>query len=87
MVELEAVVDESDLWLLYGLIEDHVRFTRSALGRRVLDNWEHLVARFVKVMPTDYRRVLQARRAASARRGADADARGGRPHLAVVGGS
>jgi glutamate synthase (NADPH/NADH) large chain len=65
MVELESVVDESDLWLLYGLIEDHVRFTGSPLGRRVLDNWEHLVARFVKVMPIEYKRVLQARRAAS----------------------
>ncbi len=65
MVELESVVDESDLWLLYGLVEDHVRFTGSPLGRRVLDNWEHLVARFVKIMPIDYKRVLQARRAAS----------------------
>jgi len=65
MVELESLVDESDLWLVYSLIEDHVRFTASALGRRVLDNWEHLVARFVKVMPVDYKRVLQARRAAS----------------------
>jgi glutamate synthase (NADPH/NADH) large chain len=31
----------------------------------VLDNWQHLVSRFVKVMPTDYKRVLQARRAAA----------------------
>ena len=70
MVELESVVDESDLWLLYGLVEDHVRFTGSPLGRRVIDNWEHLVARFVKVMPVDYKRVLQSRRASasSARR-------------------
>jgi glutamate synthase (NADPH/NADH) large chain len=30
----------------------------------VLDNWELMVPRFVKVMPTDYKRVLQARRAA-----------------------
>jgi glutamate synthase (NADPH/NADH) large chain len=80
LVELEAVVDESDLWLLYGLVETHVRLTRSALGRRVLDNWEHLVARFVKVMPTDYKRVLQTRRAASTRRVVP-------PSLAVVGGS
>jgi len=64
MVELESLVDESDLWLVYNLIEDHVRFTASALGRRVLDNWDHLVARFVKVMPNDYKRVLQVRRAA-----------------------
>src|SRR4029079_16608853 len=65
MVALESVVEESALWLLNSLIEDHVRFTSSPLGRRVLDNWEHLVARFVKVMPTDSKRVLQARRAAS----------------------
>jgi glutamate synthase (NADPH/NADH) large chain len=65
VVELESVVEESDLWLLHSLIEDHVRFTASPLGRRVLDNWEHLIARFVKVMPIDYKRVLQSRRAAA----------------------
>jgi glutamate synthase (NADPH/NADH) large chain len=65
MVELESLVDESDLWLVYGLIEDHVRHTASPLGRRILDTWEVMVARFVKVMPTDYKRVLQQRRAAS----------------------
>jgi glutamate synthase (NADPH/NADH) large chain len=62
MVELESVIDESDMWLLHGLVEDHVRVTGSPLGRRVLDNWEHLVARFVKVMPTDYKRVLTERK-------------------------
>jgi glutamate synthase (NADPH/NADH) large chain len=65
MVELESLVDESDLWLVYGLIEEHHRATGSTLARRILDNWELLVARFVKVMPVDYKRVLQARRAAS----------------------
>ncbi|MCA3014223.1 MAG: glutamate synthase subunit alpha, partial [Myxococcaceae bacterium] len=63
MVELESLVDESELWLVYGLIENHLRYTGSALARRILDNWEHLVGSFVKVMPTDYKRVLQARRA------------------------
>jgi glutamate synthase (NADPH/NADH) large chain len=63
MVELESLVDESEIWLVYGLIENHLRYTSSSLARRILDNWEHLVASFVKVMPTDYRQVLQARRA------------------------
>jgi len=63
MVELESLVDESDLFLVYGLIEDHVRLTGSSVGRRILDNWELMVPRFVKIMPVDYRRVLQARRA------------------------
>jgi len=65
LVELESLVDESDLWLVLGLVEDHVRLTGSAVGRRILDNWELMVARFVKVMPVEYRRVLQARRAAA----------------------
>jgi glutamate synthase (NADPH/NADH) large chain len=63
MVELESLSDESEIWLVYGLIESHLRLTKSPLAQRVMDNWEHLVASFVKVMPTDYRRVLQARRA------------------------
>jgi len=64
MVELESLVDESDIWLVYGLVENHLRHTGSPLARRVLDNWQHLVPHFVKVLPTDYKRVLQARRAA-----------------------
>jgi glutamate synthase (NADPH) large chain len=63
MVELESVVDESDLWLVFQMVEDHVRWTGSTLGRRLLDNWELMVPRFVKVMPVDYKRVLQQRRA------------------------
>ena len=63
MVELEALVHESEIWLVYGMIEDHVRQTRSSLGRRILDNWETVVSSFVKVMPIEYKRVLQARRA------------------------
>jgi len=73
MVELEALVDESDLFLVSNLIEDHIRLTGSVVGRRLLDNWELMVPRFVKVMPVDYRRVLQTRRAAA------------RPRLTLVG--
>ena len=64
MVELESLVDESDIWLVYGLVENHLRHTGSPVARRVLDHWTHLVPQFVKVMPTDYKRVLQTRRAA-----------------------
>ena len=64
MVELESLVDESDIWLVHGMIEGHLRHTGSALAQRVLDNWELMVPQFVKVMPTDYKRVLQARRGA-----------------------
>jgi glutamate synthase (NADPH/NADH) large chain len=68
MVELESVIDRSDIWLVRGMIEDHVRYTASPAGQRLLDNWELVIPRFTKVMPTDYKRVLQARRAASRER-------------------
>jgi glutamate synthase (NADPH/NADH) large chain len=79
MVELEALVEESEIWLVYGMIEDHVRYTGSRRGSYILDNWENLISHFVKVMPTDYKRVLQARRAS--RRPATQP-----PRLAVVDG-
>ncbi len=79
MVELESLVDESEIWLVYGLVENHLGLTGSPLAQRVIDNWEHLVSAFVKVMPTDYRRVLQARRAQRLRPPAE-------PRLRVVGG-
>ncbi len=64
MVELESLMDRSDIWLVHGMIEDHFRYTASPLGRRLLDNWELMVPRFVKVMPREYKRVLQQRRSA-----------------------
>jgi len=64
MVELESLVDESEVWLVYGMIEDHVRYTGSPLGNRILDNWDGMIPHFVKVMPVDYKRVLDARREA-----------------------
>ena len=65
MVDHEPLVDETDLWMVYTMIEDHVRMTDSALGRRMLENWEMTVARFVKVMPIEYRKVLQQKRAST----------------------
>ncbi|MEM9692804.1 MAG: hypothetical protein AAGA56_09685, partial [Myxococcota bacterium] len=62
MVELEPLVDPSDVWLVHGLIEDHVRHTGSSHARRIVDNWELMIPHFVKVMPIEYRRVLERKR-------------------------
>ena len=58
MVELEAVEAEQDIAELKQLIENHMRYTGSTVAREVLDNWEASLQQFVKVMPTDYKRVL-----------------------------
>ena len=60
MVGLEKLEDPEEIQDLYNLIQNHVTYTQSAKGQAVLDNWEASVAQFVKVMPRDYKRVLQA---------------------------
>ena len=64
MVGLEVVESEDDIALLRGLIERHLELTKSTTARRVLENWEALLPRFVKVMPHDLKRVLRERQEA-----------------------
>jgi len=59
MVELETV-DEDDADWLHGAIQAHVDATDSAVGQRILADWPGQQRHFVKVMPRDYKRVLQA---------------------------
>jgi glutamate synthase domain-containing protein 3 len=55
--QLEELTDE-DAREARALIEEHLRRTDSPVARRVLDHWDELLPRFVKVFPTDYKRVL-----------------------------
>jgi glutamate synthase (NADPH/NADH) large chain len=64
MVELERLETADEIDALHALIARHVQYTDSAIGRRILADWNEAVGRFVKVMPTDYKRVLLAREAA-----------------------
>jgi glutamate synthase (ferredoxin) len=41
-------------------VQRHATLTGSKLAERILENWEASVAKFVKVMPTDYKRVQDA---------------------------
>ncbi len=59
MVDLESLEQAEEIAEVRDMIEKHVAYTGSEIGQRVLDNWEASVAQFVKVMPTDYKRVLQ----------------------------
>jgi glutamate synthase (NADPH/NADH) large chain len=64
MVDLEAVDSEESISHLRGIIERHLHWTGSEAARRVLENWEEMLPRFVKVMPKDLKRVLQERQEA-----------------------
>ena len=62
MVELEKVEDAEDIAELQSLIEEHAERTGSTVAVEVLDNWSTALGQFVKVMPTDYKRVLTERK-------------------------
>mgnify|MGYP003242441927 FL=1 len=52
---------QSDEEILRRLIGNHLKYTGSALAEELLRNWASSRARFVKVIPLQYREVLQAR--------------------------
>ncbi|OZI77162.1 glutamate synthase-related protein [Bordetella genomosp. 12] len=49
---------ETDETILRRLVEDHFRYTGSYRAREILGDWESSRSKFVKVMPTEYRRAL-----------------------------
>jgi len=59
MVALEQL-DDGDKTTLKSMIEKHEEYTGSARATMILINWKVYADRFVKVMPMDYKRVLQA---------------------------
>jgi glutamate synthase (ferredoxin) len=59
MVDLEGLGDE-DVALVRDLIGRHSELTASPLAARVLADWPAMRTMFVKVMPREYKRVLQA---------------------------
>jgi glutamate synthase (NADPH/NADH) large chain len=60
LVDLEPI-DDSDQEEVKALIAEHAQRTGSLVARNVLASWERARERFVKVMPRDYRRVLEER--------------------------
>jgi glutamate synthase (NADPH/NADH) large chain len=60
-VELDAL-DAEDKQVVRGLIEKHVAFTGSERGKKLLEHFDREAKRFIKVMPTDYKRVLSEKK-------------------------
>ena len=66
MVDLETVSEDDEQWLRTTL-RRHRDETGSEVAGRLLERWRDTVRAFVKVMPRDYRRVLEAARDAEER--------------------
>jgi glutamate synthase (ferredoxin) len=60
MVGLEKLEDLEEIVEVKAMIERHAQWTGSTVAEHILRAWDDMVPKFVKVMPKDYKRVLQA---------------------------
>ncbi len=58
-VDVSHDMTRYDAIRLKQIIANHLHYTNSDVARRILDDWDNYMGRFVKVMPVDYRRALQ----------------------------
>lgn len=68
MVELSLLEDSADRRELRALIEAHYDYTSSPLAARMLEHWDDYAEQFIKVMPIEYKKVLQEERLAALNR-------------------
>ncbi|HEY4185616.1 MAG TPA: glutamate synthase large subunit [Polyangia bacterium] len=62
MVSLSKLDDAEEAKLVHGLIHRHAQLTGSKRAQEILANWTQWAPFFVRVMPNDYRRVLEAQK-------------------------
>ena len=62
IVDLLPVEEPEDIQHLRELIEEHFETTKSSVAKKILDDWEGSLKKFIKIYPKDYRRVLESRK-------------------------
>ena len=65
MVAIEEMTDEDRNWLA-RIVTRHAELTGSTIAAALMSDWPRRVAGFAKIMPLDYKRVLEASRIAEA---------------------
>ncbi|HWZ94492.1 MAG TPA: glutamate synthase large subunit [Opitutaceae bacterium] len=58
MVGVEKLEAPAEIAAVRAMIENHLAYTKSSRAKQILDAWDQMVPRFVKVIPKDYKRVL-----------------------------
>ncbi|MEA5464391.1 glutamate synthase large subunit [Leptothoe sp. PORK10 BA2] len=60
MVDLEKLTDPEEIADLREMVANHQNYTGSQTAEKILGDWDALFPTFVKVIPRDYKRVIQA---------------------------
>ena len=58
MVNIERVTDKYDVQELKGMIQEHVAYTNSEVGKKILDNFKEYLPKFKKIIPEDYEKMM-----------------------------
>lgn len=59
MVNMEKIESEEELAQVKSMIEKHVEYTDSPQGQKILKDWKSYSLRFTRVIPKDYKRMLE----------------------------
>ena len=59
LVELGPVEDKADIVELQDMINKHLLYTQSTMASKILTNWDEYLPKFVKVIPFEYKKVLE----------------------------
>ena len=60
MVELFPLSDPAEVAMVRQMLERHFEYTASTRAKALLDDWQTTVSRFIRIVPNDYRRVIEA---------------------------
>ena len=60
MVKIRRVTDKYDVQELKSMIQEHVAYTNSEVGKRILDHFEEYLPKFKKIIPEDYEKMMAA---------------------------
>merc|ERR1739844_751770 len=63
LVGLETIETVEENEAVFNYIKEHVEMTGSTVGQSMIGDWDNNVKKFVKVMPHDYKRVLEEQEA------------------------
>jgi glutamate synthase (ferredoxin) len=62
MVQLTHIEDEQEIESVKNMIYRHAEYTGSSRATEVLRSWDEWLPKFVRVIPHDYKRVLEAQK-------------------------
>ena len=60
MVKIRRVTDKYDVQELKGMIQEHVSYTNSEVGKRILDHFEEYLPKFKNIITEDYEKMMSA---------------------------